>query len=198
MQYKMISFFYRLRLLNGILCSLKDIIVRLFFLMLYLYISSVTLIFLNNGFEYAVKFSSFKKAFNHLFEYCKWYFYNKDVVTCEVYFKILVALFVPHFLYRLFFSISWKHFLKKKIAQIFKLMIRKREGRFKIDINSHNNCRNENSYSSEDYYNCNNAQRYAQEKQKVIMIRKLLLKDIEEVVDKRLNDIFFGERGSSH
>ncbi|MGL9731433.1 MAG: hypothetical protein ACR5KX_01165 [Wolbachia sp.] len=191
----MISLFYRLRLLSYILGNLKDIVVKLFLLIIYLYASSVTFMFLSNGFWYAVEFGSFKNAFNHLFEYCKWYYDNKDDLGYGVYFRILVAFLAPHFLYKLLLSVGWKSFLKERIMQILKFMIKGKSGS-KANGNSYNYS-SENSYSSSSHYGYND-ERHAQERRKVAMIRQLLVKDIEETIDKRLNHIFFGGRSKFH
>lgn len=197
----MISLFYRLRLLSYILGNLKDIVVKLFLLIIYLYTSSVTFMFLSNGFWYAVEFGSFKSAFNHLFEYCKWYYDNKDDLGYGVYFRILIAFLAPHFLYRLLLSTGWKSFLKERIMQILRFMIKGKRGSktsYSSKANgSSYNYSSENSYSSSNHYGYND-ERHAQERRKVAMIRQLLVKDIEETIDKRLNDIFFGERSKSH
>jgi hypothetical protein len=198
----MISLFYKLRLLSYILSSLKDIVVKLFLLIMYLYASSVMFMFLSNGFWYAVEFGSFKNAFYHLFQYCKWYYDNKDDLGYGVYFRILVAFLAPHFLYRLLLSTGWKSFLKERIMQILRFMIKGKRGR-KVSYSSKANGSSysyggENSYSSSSHYGYNDERRHAQERRKVAMIRQLLVKDIEETIDKRLNDIFFGERSKPH
>ncbi|MCA4774875.1 hypothetical protein IHO40_01730 [Wolbachia endosymbiont of Mansonella ozzardi] len=191
----MMSLFYGLRLLSYILGNLKDIVVKLFLIIIYLYASSVTFMFLSNGFWYAVEFGSFKNAFNHLFECCKWYYDNKDDLNYGVYFRILVAFLAPHFLYRLLLSAGWKSFLKERITQILRFMIK---GKRSSKANgSGYNYSSKNSYSSSNHYGYND-ERHAQERRKVAVIRQLLVKDIEETIDKRLNDIFFGERSKSH
>ncbi|NSX83014.1 hypothetical protein GOM44_00480 [Wolbachia endosymbiont of Atemnus politus] len=191
----MISLFYRLRLLSYILGNLKDIVVKLFLLIIYLYTSSVTFMFLSNGFWYAVEFGSFKNAFSHLFEYCKWYYDNKDDLSYGVYFRILVAFLTPHFLYKLFLSTGWKFSLKGKITQILRFIITGRKGN-KVNHNSKSNGSSyRNGYSGYGHRD----EHYDQDaKQKVDIIKQLLVKDIEEVIDKRLDDIFLSERNKSH
>lgn len=114
----MISLFYKLRLLNYILGSLKDIIVKLFLFTMYLYTFSIVLMFLSNGFWYAVEFCSFKNAFYRLFQYCKWYYENREDLGYGISIRILVAFLTPHFLYKLLLGTGWKSFLKEKIIQI--------------------------------------------------------------------------------
>lgn len=123
----MISLFYKLRLLNYILGSLKDIIVKLFLCTMYLYTFSIVLMFLSNGFWYAVEFCSFKNAFYHLFQYCKWYYENREDLGYGISIRVLVAFLTPHFLYKLFLSTGWKSFLKEKIVQILKFIITRRK-----------------------------------------------------------------------
>ncbi|QOD38627.1 hypothetical protein [Candidatus Wolbachia massiliensis] len=195
----MISLFYRLRLLNYILSSLKDIVVKLFLFTMYLYISSIVLMFLSNGFWYAVEFSSLKNAFYHLYQYCKWYYDNRDDLGYGVSFRMLVAFLAPHFLYKLFLSTGWKSFLKEKIIQILRFVIKRRKGgKFSSSGGSNGisyNYSSNNGYSSSSHYD----ERYSQDaKRKVIMIKQLLVKDIEETIDKRLHDIFFGSKSKSH
>ncbi len=183
----MIPLFYKLRLLNYILSSLKDITVKLFLLIIYLYASSIVLMFLSNGFWYTAKCGSFKRAFYHLFQYCKWYSNNRGNLNYGISFRMLIAFLAPHFLYKLFLSTGWKLFLKEKVKKILKFMI---EGK-------KNSKANDSSYKSKDHCGYNN-ERHAQEKQKIAIIKQLLIEDIEKIIDKRLNDIFLSERRKSH
>ncbi len=100
---------------------------------------------------------------------------------------MLIAFLAPHFLYKLFLSTGWKLFLKEKVKKILKFMIKGKR----------NSKTNDSSYRSKDHCSYNN-ERHAQEKQKVAMIKQLLIEDIEKTIDKRLNDIFFSERRKSH
>ncbi len=191
----MISLFYKLRLLNYILGSLKDIIVRLFLFTMYLYTSSIVLMFLSNGFWYAVEFGSFKNAFYHLFQYCRWYYENREDLGYGISIRILVAFLTPHFLYKLFLSTGWKSFLKEKIVQILKFIITRRK---KGNESSNSSKPSGSSYSDKNNYS-NNSEHHAQDaKRKVNMIKQLLIKDIEETIDRRLHDIFFGKRSKPH
>ncbi len=191
----MISLFYKLRLLNYILGSLKDIIVKLFLFTMYLYTSSIVLMFLSNGFWYAVEFGSFKNAFYHLFQYCKWYYENREDLGYGISIRILVAFLTPHFLYKLFLSTGWKSFLKEKIVQILKFIITRRK---KGNESSNSSKPSGSSYSDKNNYS-NNSEHHAQDaKRKVNMIKQLLIKDIEETIDRRLHDIFFGKRSKPH
>ncbi|QMV46895.1 MULTISPECIES: hypothetical protein [Wolbachia] len=191
----MISLFYKLRLLNYILGSLKDIIVKLFLFTMYLYTSSIMLMFLSNGFWYAVEFGSFKNAFYHLFQYCKWYYENREDLGYGISIRILVAFLTPHFLYKLFLSTGWKSFLKEKIVQILKFIITRRK---KGNESSNSSKPSGSSYSDKKNYS-NNSEHHAQDaKRKVNMIKQLLIKDIEETIDRRLHDIFFGKRSKPH
>ncbi len=191
----MISLFYKLRLLNYILGSLKDIIVKLFLFTMYLYTSSIVLMFLSNGFWYAVEFGSFKNAFYHLFQYCKWYYENREDLGYGISIRILVAFLTPHFLYKLFLSTGWKSFLKEKIVQILKFIITRRK---KGNESSNSSKPSGSSYSDKNNYS-NNSEHHAQDaKRKVDMIKQLLIKDIEATIDRRLNDIFFGKRSKPH
>ncbi|WP_088414956.1 hypothetical protein [Wolbachia endosymbiont of Wuchereria bancrofti] len=198
----MMLLFYKLRLLNYILGSLKDIVVKLFLLTVYLYASSIMLIFLSNGFWYTVEFSSPKDAFFHLFQYCKWYYDNRESLGYEVSFRVLVGFLAPHFLYRLFLNTGWKSFLKEKIIQMLKfIIIGKRGNRVshssKPSASSYSYSR-KNSYSSNSRYGCNDEHHSQDAKRKVNMIKQLLIKDIEEAIDRRLHGIFFSEKGKSH
>lgn len=188
----MISLFYKLRLFNYILGSLKDIVVKLFLFTMYLYTSSIVLMFLSNGFWYAVEFGSFKNAFYHLFQYCKWYYENREDLGYGISIRILVAFLTPHFLYKLFLSTGWKSFLKEKIIQILNTR-RKKGSEF-----SNSSKPSGSSYSDKNNYS-NNSEHHAQDaKWKVNMIKQLLIKDIEATIDRRLNDIFFGKRSKPH
>lgn len=191
----MISLFYKLRLFNYILGSLKDIVVKLFLFTMYLYTSSIVLMFLSNGFWYAVEFCSFKNAFYHLFQYCKWYYENREDLGYGISIRILVAFLTPHFLYKLFLSTGWKSFLKEKIVQILKFIITRRK---KGSEFSNSSKPSSSSYSDKSNYS-NNSEHHAQDaKRKVNMIKQLLIKDIEATIDRRLNDIFFGKRSKPH
>src|SRR6266576_1643401 len=162
----MISLFYKLRLLNYILGSLKDIIVKLFLFTMYLYTSSIVLMFLSNGFWYAVEFGSFKNAFYHLFQYCKWYYENREDLGYGISIRILVAFLTPHFLYKLFLSTGWKSFLKEKIVQILKFIITRRK---KGNESSNSSKPSGSSYSDKNNYS-NNSEHHAQDaKRKVDM-----------------------------
>lgn len=191
----MISLFYRLRLFNYILGSLKDIVVKLFLCTMYLYTFSIVLMFLSNGFWYAVEFGSFKNAFYHSFQYCKWYYENREDLGYGISIRILVAFLTPHFLYKLFLSTGWKSFLKEKIVQILKFIITRRK---KGNESSNSSKPSGSSYSDKNNYS-NNSEHHAQDaKRKVDMIKQLLIKDIEATIDRRLNDIFFGKRSKPH
>ncbi len=184
----MISLFYKLRLLNYILGSLKDITVKLFLFTMYLYTFSIVLMFLSNGFWYAVEFGSFKNAFYHLFQYCKLYYENREDLGYGISIRVLVAFLTPHFLYKLFLSKGWKSFLKEKIVQILSTR-RKKGSEF-----SNSSKPSGSSYSDKNNYsnNSGNNEHHAQDaKRKVDMIKQLLIKDIEAAIDRRLNDIFF-------
>nr|WP_275601873.1 hypothetical protein [Wolbachia endosymbiont of Onchocerca gibsoni] len=93
---------------------------------------------------------------------------------------MLIAFLAPHFLYKLFLSTGWKLFLKEKVKKILKFMIKGKKNSKAKDHCGYNN------------------ERHAQEKQKVAMIKQLLIEDIEKTIDKRLNDIFLSERRKSH
>ncbi len=188
----MISLFYKLRLLNYILGSLKDIIVKLFLFTMYLYTFSIVLMFLSNGFWYAVEFCSFKNAFYRLFQYCKWYYENREDLGYGISIRILVAFLTPHFLYKLSLGTGWKSFLKEKIIQI--LNTRRKKGS-EFSNTSGSSYSDKNNYSN----NSGNNERQAQDaKRKVNMIKQLLIKDIEATIDRRLNYIFFGKRSKPH
>lgn len=191
----MISLFYKLRLFNYILGSLKDIVVKLFLCTMYLYTFSIVLMFLSNGFWYAVEFGSFKNAFYHLFQYCKLYYENREDLGYGISIRVLVAFLTPHFLYKLFLSTGWKSFLKEKIVRILSTR-RKKGSEF-----SNNSKPSGSSYSDKNNYsnNSGNNEHHAQDaKRKVNMIKQLLIKDIEATIDRRLNDIFFGKRSKPH
>lgn len=194
----MISLFYKLRLFNYILGSLKDIVVKLFLCTMYLYTFSIVLMFLSNGFWYAVGFGSFKNAFYHLFQYCKWYYENREDLGYGISIRILVAFLTPHFLYKLFLSTGWKSFLKEKIVQILKFIITRRKKGSEFSNSSkpsNSSYSNKNDYSNKS----GNNERYAQDvKRKVNMIKQLLIKDIEETIDRRLHDVFLGKRSKHH
>ncbi|WP_246209660.1 hypothetical protein [Wolbachia endosymbiont of Atemnus politus] len=64
---------------------------------------------------------SFKSAFDHLFQYCKWYYDNRSDLGYRVSFIILVAFLTPHFLYKLSLSTGCKFSLKEKITQILRI-----------------------------------------------------------------------------
>ncbi|MDE5060644.1 hypothetical protein OZD67_00535 [Wolbachia endosymbiont of Drosophila nikananu] len=162
---------------------------------MYLYTSSIMLMFLSNGFWYAVEFGSFKNAFYHLFQYCKWYYENREDLGYGISIRILVAFLTPHFLYKLFLSTGWKSFLKEKIVQILKFIITRRK---KGNESSNSSKPSGSSYSDKKNYS-NNSEHHAQDaKRKVNMIKQLLIKDIEETIDRRLHDIFFGKRSKPH
>ncbi len=160
--------------------------------------------FLTNGFWYAVELSSFKNAFYHLYQCLKWYYENRDDLGYGVSIRMLVAFLAPHFLYRLFLSTGWKSFLKEKAIQILRFIIKgKKDNRASHSSKPNGSSygySHKNGYSSGSGYNySNNNEHHAQDaKQKVNMIKQLLIKDIEETIDKRLHDIFFGERSKSH
>ncbi|MBS9530399.1 hypothetical protein INQ25_03200 [Wolbachia endosymbiont of Rhagoletis cerasi] len=194
----MISLFYRLRLLNYILGSLKDITVKLFLFTMYLYTSSIMLMFLTNGFWYAVEFGSLKNAFYHLFQYCKLYYENREDLGYGISIRVLVAFLTPHFLYKLFLSTGWKSFLKEKIIWILMFIITRRK---KGSEFSNSSKPSGSSYSNKNNYSnsSGNNERQAQDaKRKVNMIKQLLIKDIEATIDRRLNYIFFGKRSKPH
>nr|WP_289513234.1 hypothetical protein [Wolbachia pipientis] len=158
------------------------------------------LMFLSNGFWYAVECGSFKNAFYHLFQYCKWYYDNRDDLGYGISVRMLVAFLAPHFLYKLFLSKGWKSFLKERIIQLLRFII---TGKKSSKV-CHNGKSNDYSYSSRNGYgdgSCygHNGEHYDQDaRQKVAIIKQLLVKDIEEIIDKRLNDIFFSGRSRSH
>ncbi len=164
---------------------MKDIVVKLFLFTLYLYTSSIMLMFLTNGFWYTVEFSSFKNAFYHLYQYLKWYYENRDDLGYGVSIRILVAFLTPHFLYKLFSGTGWKSFFKEKIVQILRT---RRKMSNKPNGSSY-------GYSNKNSYGNNNLQ---EAERKVNMIKQLLIQDIDEAIEKRLNDIFLGERGKPH
>ncbi len=194
----MISLFYRLRLLNYILGSLKDITVKLFLFTMYLYTSSIMLMFLTNGFWYAVEFGSLKNAFYHLFQYCKLYYENREDLGYGISIRVLVAFLTPHFLYKLFLSTGWKSFLKEKIIWILMFIITRRKKGSEFSNSSKpsgSSYSNKNNYSN----NSGNSERQAQDaKRKINIIKQLLIKDIEATIDRRLNYIFFGKRSKPH
>ncbi len=191
----MISLFYRLRLLNYILGSLKDITVKLFLFTMYLYTFSIVLMFLSNGFWYAVEFGSSKNAFYYLFQYCKLYYENREDLGYGISIRVLVAFLTPHFPYKLFLSTGWKSFLKEKIIRILMFIITRRKKGSSSSKPSGSSYSDKNNYSN----NSGNNERQAQDaKRKVNMIKQLLIKDIEATIDRRLNDIFFGKRSKPH
>ncbi len=191
----MISLFYKLRLFNYILSSLKDIAVKLFLLTGYFYMSSIILMFFSNGFQYVTEFGSFKSAFYYLYQYLKWYWENKDDLDYGVSIRILVAFFIPYLLYKLFLSINWRPFVRHIITQVLRLMRRKKSN--ELNKASSNGYSNRTNYVNNTSYGYDhNSDQDA--KKKVDMIKQLLMKDIEQTIDKRLHNIFFGKKNKSH
>nr|WP_246224339.1 hypothetical protein [Wolbachia endosymbiont of Litomosoides sigmodontis] len=157
--------------------------------------------FLSNGFWYAVEFSPPKNAFYYLFQYCKWYYGSRENLSYGVSFRMLVALLAPHFFYKLFLNTGWKSFLKEMMIRMLKFIITGKSGSRVSHSNkpSANNygCSSKSSYSNNSHYSCNDEHHSQDIKLKVNMIKQLLVKDIEEAIDKRLYDIFFSEKGKS-
>ncbi|MGL9759362.1 MAG: hypothetical protein ACR5LA_11670 [Wolbachia sp.] len=153
--------------------------------------------FLSNGFWYAVEFGSFKNAFYHLFQYCKWYYENREDLGYGISIRILVAFLTPHFLYKLFLSTGWKSFLKQKIIQIIRFIIIRRKK--KSSEFSSSSGPSDDSYSNKNSSYGNNNERFAKDvKRQINIMKQLLIKDIERTIDKRLNDIFFGGKSRPH
>jgi hypothetical protein len=191
---KMISFFYRLKLFSYILRGLKNVTVKLLLLTIYTYVSSIILIFLSNGFWYVLEFSSPSSAFYELYKFFKSCYDNIDDLEYSVSFRVLVAFFAPHFLYKLLLNIDWKHLLIKIAIWTIELFKKKKASGFSVSSNS-----NENKHSNSTLYGNNDTQLTIEEAtEKVNIIKKLLIKDIEQTIDKRLNDIFFHKKNKSH
>lgn len=85
--------------------------------------------------------------------------------------------------------------MKYIITQILRLMRRKKSN--ELNKASSNGYSNRTHYvnSTSDGYDHSSDQ---DAKKKVDMIKQLLMKDIEETIDKRLHNIFFGKKNKSH
>lgn len=174
----MISLFYKLKLLNYILSSFKDTVVKVLLFTAYLYLSSITLMFLSHGFQYAMEFSSPKNAFSQLYLYFKWYYNSKDHLGYGIYVRTFIAFFIPYFFYKLFLNIKWSALSVRLVKQILTLFRRKNV------YNQFNETASQNEAQDT----------YETETESVNAIKQLLIQDIEQVIDKRLNDIFLSKR----
>ncbi|MDD9335907.1 MAG: hypothetical protein PV345_00740 [Wolbachia sp.] len=143
--------------------------------------SSIMLMFLGNGFWYAVEFSSPSNAFYELYSFFRLCYDNRDTLGYGVSIRILVAFFTPHFLFKLFLSTNWKPFLKQKAIKIIRAMRIKKKSDFN---NSSHGKQIYSTYDVEDQIN---------------IIKEMLVQDIEEAIDKRLRDMLFDvDRDRSH
>lgn len=205
----MLSLFYRLKLLNYVLSNLKELAVKLFLLVAYLYTSSIILMFLSNGFWYAVEFCSLKNAFYHLYQYLKWYYDNINDLGYGISFRIIVAFVTPNLVYKSFCGVDSQSPFLKKLWKIFGFLSRKK-GK-EVPSANKSNFYNPNSEvflsTDNDYYNETQDPNY----EKVCKIKYLLMRDIVQAVgqipelskiDKtiaiRLYKIFLSNKDKSH
>ncbi len=171
-------FFYQLRFLSYILANIKNLIIKVFLLGIYFYVCGVVLLFLSNGLDSEVQLSSVKHVLSYLYKYVKLCYYNWDNLSLSLVIRLVVSLMFPYFIYKMFFSIKWKHLFKRLIIRIIAI-IRKRRGK-SLD-------ENQNQLNKEGKVN-NNYQ------DKVNAIKNILMHDIEKTIDKRLYDIFIAKR----
>lgn len=175
----MVSFLYKLRLISYIIGSFKDIIVKLFFLTIYLYTVSIVLMLLTHGFSHEVEFG-LRSALFRLYEYFKWLYNNKDNIDWGIYFRTFVAFFLPNFFYK-FLNSSLIPITKRWIARKLKSFMGRKD-------------RNE----GEDNSNKKQSHGYGRDVEAVNLIKRVLMKDIERIIDKRLFEIFLARRGKKN
>lgn len=197
----MFSFFYKLKLLNYILGNLKELAVKVFLLVAYLYASSIVLMFLSRGFQYAVEFCSFQSAFNHLYHYLKWYYNNRSDLGYGISFRIIVAFVIPNLIYKSLCGANLQPFFAKKALKILKFFYRKKGG----EMQSKNKL---NTYG----YNGGNPYDDVPDSkhEKVYKIKAILMHDItqitgqipelekiDQVLGRRLHQIFLSGSNKS-
>ena len=120
---------------------------------------------LTYGPEHITEFVYPSKTFSQLYLYSKWYYNNKSNLGYGIYLRVLLAFSTPYLLRKLLLNSNKQHILK----------------RIKSKIMSFFNGRN-NSVAS---LNHNKT-----DLQSINFIKQLLVQDIEQVIDIRLNYTF--------
>jgi hypothetical protein len=164
--------FYKLKLLSYILGNFKNTMVRLFLLIVYLYVLSITLMFLSYGFQYALEASSPVNAFYELYKYTKICYMNKNDLGYGILIRTLLALLIPIFCYRMLLRTNWKRLFRKAAVKCVRIF-----GGRRVTQSSNSGC-NMGYYYDHDYKLVNS-------------IKEILMHDIEQAIDKRLHEIFF-------
>ncbi len=165
--------FYKLRLLSYIFGSFKNTTLRLLLCMIYLYAVSIVLIFLSDGFQYAMEASSPIRAFHELYKYIKMCYANRGNLGYGIPIRTLLALLIPNLFYKIFVGTNWRRLFKKAVIKCTKVVWRREDKKF---------------YNSDCNIVYNSGHDY--DEKLVNIVKELLMHDIEQTIDKRLHEVF--------
>ncbi len=166
--------FYKLRLLSYIFGNLKNTTLRLLLFMVYLYAVSIVLVFLSDGFQYAIEASAPMRAFHELYKYIKMCYANRGNLGYGIPIRTLLALLIPNLCYRMFVGINLSKLFKETVIKCVKIVRRRENKKFhNSDYNIGYDDRNE---------------------ELVNVLKELLMHDIEQTIDKRLHEVFLTGR----
>ena len=167
-------FFYRYMLFSFILRNIKNIFVKLSFLLVFLYFSSFIFIAMKEGISVAFAYKDPKNVAIYVYKYLKWCYYNPELVTYSIIFKTCVSLGITFFAYLKISKINWNNFSKslcKYVSSIFK----------KDTYNTQNleNNSNSNNYNTTqiDY------------REEIYNIKKDAMMSIEKSINKMISEI---------
>ncbi|WP_148115231.1 hypothetical protein [Wolbachia pipientis] len=132
----------------------------------------MALIFLSYGFQYTMETISPLRAFSELYTYIKMCYNHRSNLGYGILIRTLLALLIPNLCYRTLLNIQWKLLIRKVMVKCIRT-VRKE---------------NKTLYSKENYVE------YEHDMKLVNMIKHLLMRDIEQTIEKRLHDIFLSKK----
>ncbi|MGN7618864.1 MAG: hypothetical protein ACTJLM_02715 [Ehrlichia sp.] len=158
-------------LFSFILRNIKNIFIRLSFIILFLYISSFMFISMREGISVAFSCKDPRNVAIYIYKYLRWCYYNTDLITYSVVFKIGISLIVPFYLYLKISKIDWCSF-SKSLCEYTSSVFRK---------NNHNakNLGNNINVIKDDY--C----------EKIYNIKKEAMITIEKSINKMISEILY-------
>ncbi|CEI85175.1 hypothetical protein DRF75_01890 [Ehrlichia minasensis] len=165
--------FYRYMLFFFLLKNIKNLIIRVFFILVFLYFSSFIFIAMKEGIKFAFAYKDPKNVAIYIYKYSKWCYYNYDSLTYSIFFKAGVSLIIPFWFYLKVSKINWNEFFRCLFEYVCSI--------FKKDSHSKENLEF-NNYNDFNFIDTNHIE-------EIDKIKKNAIAEIEESINKMVSNI---------
>ncbi|MFV9921186.1 MAG: hypothetical protein AB8U72_00565 [Anaplasma ovis] len=98
----------RFMMLSYLICNFDRIVVRFFFLMIYIYIFSVSFVMLHDGWSSFFLFKDPINLYTRVYSIFKWYYYNREMISFGRGFKVFLVMGGTFALQYSIWNLEWK------------------------------------------------------------------------------------------